>query len=292
MRKKNLGLAVYLTITFGLAWIIELWPVRLLGYGNGNLTVMLLMVGVMFTPALGAVAARLVEGSGFADAGLCWGRGRYHVIAWLLPFALGLAATGLTLALGAGELDLSGKVVIEKLPPAQQEAAVQQLLDVGPLAPLLILVGALTQGVLITSLATFGEEFGWRGYLQPRLEHLGPVTSVVFVGFTWGVWHAPIILQGHNYPGYPGPGALMMIVFCVLLSIIFGWLFRRSGSILSPTLAHASVNSPAMSLLAFVRGSNPLIGNLTGVIGLAVLAIVAGAVLIADKRDRKPLYPL
>lgn len=286
MKMKNLGLTVYLCITFGLAWVIELWPVRLLGYGGGNLTVVLLMVGVMFTPALGAVAARLPEGSGFADAGLCWGRGRYHVIAWLLPFALGLAATGLTLALGQGSLDLSGKALIEKLPPAQQEAAIQQLVDVGPLAPLLILVGARTQGVLITSLATFGEEFGWRGYLQRRLEHLGPVKSLVLVGLIWGVWHAPIILQGHNYPGYPVPGALMMVGFCVLLSIIFGWLFRRSGSILSPTLAHASVNSPAMSLLAFVRGSNPLIGNLTGAIGLAVLAVMAAAMLIADSRQR------
>lgn len=273
MRKKNLGLAVYLLVTFGLAWGIELGPVRLLGFELGNATVMLLMVAVMFTPSLGAIAARLVEGSGFRDAGLRWGRGRYHLVAWLLPFALGLAATGLTLALGAGQLDLTGMALVERLPPAQQQAAIDQFLAVGRLGPLFVILGALTWGVLITGLATFGEEFGWRGYLQQRLDHLGSVKSLVAVGLIWGVWHAPIIMQGHNYPGHPLAGTALMIIFTVMLSIIFGWLFRRSGSILSPTLAHASLNSPAMSLMAFVRGTNPLIAHLTGAIGLVVLAL-------------------
>ncbi|MFQ5810004.1 MAG: CPBP family intramembrane glutamic endopeptidase, partial [Armatimonadota bacterium] len=39
--------------------------------------------------------------------------------------------------------------------------------------------------------ATFGEEFGSRGYLQPRLSRLGRMPSMVAVGAIWGIWHAP-----------------------------------------------------------------------------------------------------
>jgi membrane protease YdiL (CAAX protease family) len=282
MRQKR-GLWVYLLVTFGLAWGIELGPVRSLGYEQGGLTVLLLLVGVMFTPTLGALAARWVEGSGYGDAGLRWGRGRYLLLAWLLPFALGLVATGLTVLLGQGEMDLTARAMVEKMPADRQALALAQLDKLGLWAPWLIVFGSLTQGVVITSLATFGEEFGWRGYLQPRLESCGPVASLVLVGLIWGVWHVPIILQGHNYPGYPLAGSLMMIVFTVLLSILFGWLYRRSGSILAPTLAHASVNSPAMSVTALVRGGHPLVAHLLGAIGLVVLAMAAGLVIWRER---------
>ena len=174
------GLGVYLAVTFGLAWLIELGPVRMLGLKSP--VSVFLLIGVMFCPTLGALAARRYERSGYADAGLRWGNGWYHLIAWLGPFVVALVATILTVLLGAGTLDLTGHGMLEKLQEAQQAAARAQLEAVGPWFPLLVIAGALTQGIIVTSIATFGEEFGWRGYLQPRLEHLGPVRSLIVVG--------------------------------------------------------------------------------------------------------------
>ena len=270
--RARCGVGVYLAVTFGLAWLIELGPVRTMGLKTP--VSVFLLIGVMFCPTLGALAARWYERSGYADTGLRWGNGWYHLLAWLGPFLVALAATIATVLLGAGTLDLTGHGMLEKLPEAQQAATRAQLQAVGPWFPLLVIVGALTQGMIITSFATFGEEFGWRGYLQPRLEHLGPVRSLVVVGLLWGVWHVPVIAQGHNYPGYPVLGSVAMVVFCVLLSIIFGWLFRASGSVLAPTLAHASLNSPAASLIVFAPDANPLVGHIIGVIGMALLAAV------------------
>jgi len=267
------GLAVYLLVAFGLAWAIELGPVRAIGLQPGNIAVALWLIAVMFTPGLGALAARLVEGRGFGDAGLRWGRGRYHLAAWLLPFALGLVALGLTLALGAGHLDLSGTVILEKLPPEQRAKALEQVAAVGRWFPLIVILSGLTEGVLLTCIATFGEEFGWRGYLQVRLQHLGSLRAMVIVGLIWGLWHAPVIIQGHNYPGHPYLGVPLMCLFCVLLAIILGWLFEQSGSILAPTIAHASVNSPTSSLGAFVAGADPAIANFPGLIGIGVMAV-------------------
>jgi membrane protease YdiL (CAAX protease family) len=129
--------------------------------------------------------------------------------------------------------------------------------------------------VVITSIATFGEEFGWRGYLQPRLSHLGPLRSMLLVGVIWGVWHAPIIAQGHNYPAHPALGVVLMIAFTTIWSVILGWLFLASRSVLAPTIGHASINSPAASLGAFVAGANPLLSGIVGAPGIAVAGLVA-----------------
>ena len=90
----------------------------------------------------------------------------------------------------------------------------------------------------------FGEEFGWRGYLQPRLFPQSPVLSAVVTGITWAYWHLPLNLRGGNFPDDPRLGALVMFpVGAILLSIIFGWLVLKTGSIWSTSLAHAATNS-------------------------------------------------
>lgn len=279
------GLLVYLLVTFGLAWGIMLGPVRSIGLQSGSPLVMALMVGVMFCPLLGALAARRVERAGFADAGLRWGKGRYHLIAWLLPVAFSAAAVGLTIALGLGQWDPGMSAVLEKLPEDQRESMAQFAQGFGPWFPLVALAGAMTSGVLITSVATFGEEFGWRGYLQMRLERFGVLNSMVITGLIWGVWHAPVILQGHNYPDHPVAGTLLFIPVCVALAIIFGWLRNASGSVLAPTIAHASLNSPGAGLMLLVSGYHPLVGNMLGLVGLALLGLVV-AWLIATGRVR------
>src|SRR5215211_4943007 len=56
-------------------------------------------------------------------------------------------------------------------------------------------------GVPIGAALAFGEEFGWRGYLLPKLLPLGEVKVAVIVGLIWGPWHLPVLIAGLNYPG-------------------------------------------------------------------------------------------
>jgi membrane protease YdiL (CAAX protease family) len=41
---------------------------------------------------------------------------------------------------------------------------------------------------------TLGEEYGWRGYLLPRLLPLGEIRATLLVSLIWGPWHVPFLL--------------------------------------------------------------------------------------------------
>jgi uncharacterized protein len=76
--------------------------------------------------------------------------------------------------------------------------------DATPGKPLGALLAILTfVGVPVGTALAFGEEFGWRGYLLPRLLPLGEVKAAIIVGLIWGPWHLPVLIVGLNYPGEP-----------------------------------------------------------------------------------------
>jgi membrane protease YdiL (CAAX protease family) len=262
------GIIAYLLLVFGLTWPIEI--VLLRRYLPGSAAYTAILVIVMFIPALSALTVRLfVERQGFADAGLRWGKGRYYLAAWLLPVALGIAAMGLAVWLRQAEFD-----------PYMTEVMVRIKLQYGAmkLPPFermrfYFIIGSLTQVVIINLIPCFGEEFGWRGYLLMRLLPLGRARAMVLTGAIWGIWHAPIILQGHNYPQHPLLGVPLMVTFCILLGVMLGWLRLASGSVFPATVGHASVNGPGSTALAFLRARNDLTAGLTGLLGQGVMLL-------------------
>jgi hypothetical protein len=88
-----------------------------------------------------------------------------------------------------------------------------------------------------------GEEVGWRGFSQPRLQNrLGILSSSLIIGVASALWHLPLFLIPTT-PQSHIPLALF-IVRTVALSVIAGWLWNRSGrSLLIVLLFHASLNT-------------------------------------------------
>jgi len=133
-------------------------------------------------------------------------------------------------------------------------------------------------GIAITSIATFGEEFGWRGVIQNRLiQHYGIVAGIVILGLFWGIWHAPIIYGGYNFPGYPLLGSLVLMpLFTLGTSGVFAWLTLRAGSFWPAVLAHASINSVAGPLFYLpVFEAEPLTRYLLFVVPWVVAGVAA-----------------
>lgn len=126
------------------------------------------------------------------------------------------------------------------------------------------------------------EEFGWRGYLLPRLQaHRGALKASLLVGLLWGLWHTGpdfwrLLLQGDARAFlYP----MAMTAGTLPLSILFTWLFNSTGSsLLPPMLFHASFNATLTLLgLVWAGRSTFLIGAelVAGVWAVAVIVTLA-----------------
>jgi membrane protease YdiL (CAAX protease family) len=51
------------------------------------------------------------------------------------------------------------------------------------------IVLALAVSSVVLTLVLWGEEFGWRGYLQLRLFPQHPLLAAMATGVIWGIWH-------------------------------------------------------------------------------------------------------
>ncbi len=261
---RRRGITAYLAIAFGLAW--AWWAVVIFGLRSHSTWALL---PGMFAPAIAALVVRArVTREGFAGAGMRphlrrgW---RYYLFALLLTPGL----TGLIIALaalsGAGDPHSHFRFGALSLPLA------------------LILT------IILTPVA-WGEEFGWRGYLQPRLLPDRPVASAIATGVIWAAWHYPsILLIGYNYPSSRVLGVVLFTAFAILMSVVLGWLQLRAGSSWAPSLAHSGIDYFASPVLGAVfPGASALMVGIGGVLALPAYALVAGWIVATGRLRPRP----
>jgi uncharacterized protein len=128
-------------------------------------------------------------------------------------------------------------------------------------------------GATINAVFAFGEELGWRGFLQRELASLGFWKASVTIGVIWRIWHAPLILLGHNYPPHPILGVALMTAFCVLASPLLAWITLKARSVVAAAVAHGTLNGTAAVSFAFLTVGHELVLGITGAVGMAVTAV-------------------
>jgi len=154
------------------------------------------------------------------------------------------------------------------------------------LSPTLFLTLAGVQSVLLAPILAlviaFGEEYGWRGYLQSELLKMGWVRGVLLVGVIWGVWHWPLILMGFSYPGYPLLGLGLAVLFLVGFAVVLGTAVLRSGCVLLAAYLHA-LNDQTTGFIVFLgyKPFNPAFSFGVGIYGIATLALITLLILRA-----------
>ena len=274
----------FLAITVVISWPLFLLP---LAFGDADAATRqtVALVGwslAMFAPAIAALlTVRLIAGERLSSLNLRrLGPKRYYLWAWLLPPLLAMVALLSTLLLGFGQLDPTFALIRSAIPAGAE----------GAIAPVGVVVAgqiaaAFTLAPLINVIPAMGEELGWRGFLLPRLMHLGKWRAIGLSNVIWGIWHAPAILQGHNYPENPVLGVFLMVGFCLLIGAIFSWLYLQTESAWAPALAHGSLNATAgLPILFLAPGVNVTLGgtlaSVAGWIGLAIFV----AWLVATRR--------
>ena len=108
------------------------------------------------------------------------------------------------------------------------------------------------------------------------------MTTALLTGTIWGLWHAPIILNGHNYPQHPVIGVLMMIVFCVLLTPMLMYFRQKSGSVIVPAIMHGTFNGVVGITLILVTPANDLLYGASGLAGFITLALIDAVIYFYD----------
>jgi membrane protease YdiL (CAAX protease family) len=277
--KKYRFALLFIALTFLVNWLMFglflTW-----GEGWNSAATPVVLVAYMFVPMLIAILVqKLVKHEEvIKPLQVSFKLNRWFLVAWLLPPLLALGAMGVSLLFPgvqyspdmAGVFDIFG----QNLSP-EQAAQMRAQLEALPISYFWIaLIQGLIAGISVNAVAAFGEELGWRGFLLREFRELGFWKASLLIGLIWGIWHAPIILQGHNYPQHPLAGVGMMVIWCMLLAPIIAYVRVKARSVIAAAILHGTLNGTAGLAILMVRGGNDLTVGLTGVAGFAVLLLV------------------
>jgi membrane protease YdiL (CAAX protease family) len=227
----------------------------------------------MFAPALAALVMRVwVSREGVRGSLGPLRRWRWSVLAVLVPVAIVAATIAVSTTSGLAAFHLGGT---------------------RPTWVVLMLV--LLVGPPVSALLAFGEEYGWRGYLLPRLLPLGEVRASIVVALIWAPWHLPVLLVGLNFPGkHPLAVLAMMTAGVLALSLLFTRFFVASGgAVVTVALLHGSLNAFSDRLADPVHlAGDPFVVSVGGVVGVLVMLVgVSVAYVFRRRAGRRTAAP-
>jgi uncharacterized protein len=135
--------------------------------------------------------------------------------------------------------------------------------------PALPLVGYWLASLLFYG---YGEEIGWRGFLQPALQQRrSALAAAVAVSVVWAGWHLPLFGITTGYRDLPAAGFVGFYLSLLVAALVLAWLYLRSnGSLLVLVVFHAgydiATNTPTSTTLIPI-----LMGAAITVAGLATI---------------------
>ncbi len=286
---------LYCLFAFGISWLTAL-ALHLSGtsYGSGFSKA---LVALLFMPGP-AFATLIVQKGIYKEPLAAYGfRIKGISIKWILLIPLIflglLGLTYLCIYLGSffepgfGQLIFSSDFIHTRL---AEMLAAQGMEGIKiPQIPLItfistILISGIIAAYSINIPFMLGEELGWRGLMTEETRRLGFWKSNLLIGTVWGLWHAPLILLGHNYPTYPYVGIGVMVAFTVSLSFLFAYLRYKTHTVLGPCIIHGLINGIAALFLFTIADAHELLGSMVGVAGIAAAFVITLFIALFDRK--------
>lgn len=288
MKKINqttLFLILTFTISFLLAGIY-----KLTGGGSQDRTgFMILGIIYMFIPTIAVlIVKKLIHREKIAtELLISFKINKWFFVAWLLMPILAFLTFGISLLFPdvIYSPDMSGMFSrFESMMTPEQAEQMRASVESLPLHPVWItLMQGLIAGITVNAIAGFGEELGWRGFLLKQFKDMNFMKASILIGFIWGIWHAPMILMGHNYPDHPVAGVFMMTILCILLSVILLYITIKSKSVIAAAIMHGTMNATAGISIMLIEGGNDLTVGMPGVAGFITLIIAIAVLFVYDR---------
>jgi uncharacterized protein len=253
MKNEILGrpfsLKVYLLIIIALSW-----PFQIAYAFLGEAFRPLLLLSMIMVAVGTYIAGGFVFRDGFENAGWQWGKPRHYAYAF-----------GLALFLWAFPRAVEQFLGIYEAPQ-----------DVGVTTILAEFLFSFT----ITLIPAFSEEFGWRGYLLPRLfMRYSTRRALLLHGFITWVWHLPVlVLMGLKMTGNPLVSVplvmLISLIPTIMHAVVFAYIWSSTQSLAVVTVYHAAFDEVRDTLEGSV-GLGPLSQNwqmlILTILGIALL---------------------
>jgi hypothetical protein len=100
----------------------------------------------------------------------------------------------------------------------------------------------------------------------------------------WGLWHAPLIVAGFNYPEHPWAGVFLMTVSVLLHAPLFSYICLKSNSVVAAAILHGTENGLSVLATMGLDGGNDLLVGPTGLAGILVLLVANLGLVVFDWR--------
>jgi uncharacterized protein len=263
--KKPFSIWLYLLLVTALSWPFQFWYVFKADTAFDEYLFSSLSM-VMVTAAT-FIAGRFVFKDGFRNAGWNWGKPVHYIVVFLFALFIWLLPVVYEIVSGISK----PHDTIEAIP---------------------VFMMFLFRFVA-TLLPAFGEEFGWRGYMLPRLaEKLGAKKGLLIHAFIWWFWHLPVIVgMGLNNNDVSGNQfinvaviAVISIIPSMLHAVIFAFIWSKTKSLAVVTVYHAAFDEVRDALENSV-GLGALANNWQ-----MIVIIITGGLLLWEADWEKLLF--
>ena len=231
----------------------------------------------MLIPLLAVIFTQLIfKDPVLKGLGISFKINRWWWIGWLLMPIIAFAVLGITLLMPGARWTPDSEMMQSAMKSMPEGIGIWGVI-------VITIISGLLNGITINAVFAFGEEIAWRGFLMKEFKGKKFLMAALWIGIIWGLWHAPIILNGHNYPQHPVMGVFMMVLFCLLLTPMLMYFRQKSGSVIVPAIMHGTFNAVVGLSAVVVTPANDLLYGGAGLAGFIVLLIIDACLYLYDR---------
>lgn len=219
--------------TYLIAGVVSILALVLYTFSGSSLSTTMISIAVTIGALLMFVWIFLMDSPTRNASG--FGLGNKNVRTFIKYVLLFLAFQIMDIVVSTVYLFLIGELAFSDLSQMIQSAP-------STAAVFIVKLFLLIPGFFLNFMCFWGEEYGWRYFLQPLLQkRYGVCKGLVLVGVIWAVWHLPLTLYYYS-PEAPMQEMVYRIVFCICLSFVMGYFYMKLNSIWLPAIMHCLNN--------------------------------------------------